>query len=177
MNTNKNKDYISHGDGSYSLSDFKRVGYNVIIEKDVKVFHPENIILGDNIYVGHNSILKGYHKNEMVIGNNTWIGQNCYFHSGGGLEIGEAIGIGPDVKILSSSHMDNNINKPVLFHPLIFEKVVLKNGCDIGIGTIILPGVIIGEGVIIGAGAVVVESIPDYCVAVGVPARVIRERK
>src|SRR4030042_271081 len=167
MNTTKIKDYFSHGSGNFKLRDFKKLGENIIFEKDIKVFHPENITLEDNIYIGHNTILKGYFKNEMVIKKNTWIGQCCFFHSAGGLEIGEAVGIGPYVKIITSAHSDSSIDIPVLFHPLKFDKVLLKNGCDIGIGAIILPGVTIGEGTIIGAGSVVVENIPDFCIAVG----------
>lgn len=176
MDTYKIKDYSTHGDGNFVLTDFKELGINVIFENGVKVFHPENITLQDNIYVGHYTILKGYYKNEMIIGKNTWIGQNCFFHSAGGLEIGEAVGIGPCVKIITSAHSGGDVAKPVLFLPLEFKKVVLKDGCDIGVGSIILPGVTIGEGTIIGAGSVVVESIPDFCVAAGVPARVIRKR-
>lgn len=176
MNTHKIKDYSSHGDGNFNLADFKSLGNNVIFEKGVMVFHPENISLGDNIYIGHNTILKGYYKNELIVRKNTWIGQYCFFHSAGGLEIGEAVGIGPYVKIITSAHSDADAEKPVLYHPLEFKKVILKNGSDIGVGSVILPGVTIGEGTIIGAGSVVVESIPDFCVAVGIPARVIRKR-
>ena len=51
-------------------------------------------------------------------------------------------------------------------------------GNDVWIGgrVIILPGVNIGDGCIIGAGAVVTKDIPSYCVAVGVPAKVVRHR-
>lgn len=177
MNTYKIKDYCSHGYGTFKKEDFKFLGNNVIFENDVKVFHPENIYLEDNIYIGHNSILKAYHKNEMIIRKNTWIGQYCFFHSAGGIEIGEAVGIGPYVKIITSVHSDDNIELPILFHPLNFKRVILENGCDIGIGTIILPGVTIGEGAIIGAGSIVVKSIPSYSVAAGVPARILRKRK
>jgi len=176
MYTEKIKNYCSHGDGFFKEEDFKYLGRNVIFEKDVKIFHPRNISLEENIYIGHNTILKGYYKNEMIIRKNTWIGQYCFFHSAGGLEIGEAVGIGPYVKIITSAHSDDNIKLPILFHPLNFKKVIIENGCDIGIGAIILPGVTIGEGTIIGAGSVVVKSIPDFCVAAGVPAKIIRKR-
>lgn len=57
------------------------------------------------------------------------------------------------------------------------EKVVLKRGCMLGMGTIVLPGVIIGEGSLIAAGSVVTKDIPAWTVAAGNPARVIREIK
>lgn len=176
MDISNHKKYLSQGSGKVNKTKFKKIGSNVILESGVLVFHPENIIIADNVYIGHNTILKGYYKNEMIIGYNTWIGQNCFFHSAGGINIGNAVGIGPLVKILTSSHLETDINKPVLYEPLSFKKVKIKDGCDIGVGTIILPGVTIGEGSIIGAGAVVTEDIPDYAVAVGCPAKVIRKR-
>lgn len=177
MDITNHKKYKSHGSGEIDRSKFGKLGNNVIFETGVLVFHPENIQIAENVYIGHNTILKGYYQNKMIIGHNTWIGQNCFFHSAGGIEIGAAVGIGPLVKILTSAHQETDINKPVLFEPLSFKKVILKDGCDIGVGTVILPGVTIGEGTIIGAGAVVTEDIPDYAVAVGSPAKVIRKRQ
>ena len=46
----------------------------------------ESIFVGDDVYVGHQSILKGYYKNEMHIGSGTWVGQQVYIHSGAGLD-------------------------------------------------------------------------------------------
>lgn len=54
--------------------------------------------------------------------------------------------------------------------------MVLEDGCDIGAGAVILPGVRIGQGAIIGAGAVVTSDIPSYEIWAGVPARKIGKR-
>lgn len=64
--------------------------------------------------------------------------------------------------------------KPVMDCPLKYSPIVIKDGAHIGIGSIIMPGVTIGEGAVIGAGSVVTRDIPPYCVAVGVPAKVIK---
>lgn len=64
--------------------------------------------------------------------------------------------------------------KPVMDCPLVFAPIVIKDGAHIGIGSIIMPGVTIGKGAVIGAGAVVTKDIPDYCLAVGVPAKVVK---
>lgn len=141
------------------------------------IFHPENVTLGDNVYVGHNTILKGYWKNEMVIGKNCWIGQMCFFHSAGGIRIGDNVGIGPCVKILTSTHQDTDVTRPIIENPVKFLEVVIEEDSDIGIGAIIMPGVTIGRGCQIGAGAVVTKSLPPYSVAVGVPAEIIRARQ
>lgn len=166
----------SHGSGEFKKEDFKRLGKNVVFEKGVLVFHPENIEIGDNVYIGHYTILKGYYKNLMLIGDHTWIGQQCFLHSAGGLRIGKAVGIGPKVIILTSQHEALDRDLPVYLTPLKLGEVVLEDGCDIGAGAIILPGVKIGEGSIIGAGSVVTRDIPPYEVWAGVPARKIRER-
>lgn len=171
------KQYQSHGSGEFKPEQFKRVGANVVFEKGVLVFHPETIELGSNIYVGHRTILKGYYQNSLVIGDNTWIGQDCFFHSAGGISIGHNVGIAPHVKILTSHHKEMGTDVPILFSELEFEEVVIGDDCDIGIGSIILPGVSIGKGSQIGAGAVVTKSIPNFAVAFGVPAQVVRFRK
>ena len=65
--------------------------------------------------------------------------------------------------------------KPVMDCPLKYAPIVIKDGAHIGIGSIIMPGVTIGRGAVIGAGAVVTKDVPDYSLAVGVPAQVIKQ--
>jgi acetyltransferase-like isoleucine patch superfamily enzyme len=170
------KRHKSHGEGKFKLEDFSKIGKNVIFERGVMVFHPENIEIGNNVYIGHNTILKGYYKNRMVIGDNTWIGQCCFLHAAGDIFIGKAVGIGPYVKIFTSVHQEEELEKPVLWCDLDFGKVIIKDGSDIGIGAIILPDVKVGKGVIIGAGSVVTKDIHDYEVWTGVPAKYLRKR-
>ena len=166
----------SHGTGNFSLNDFKNIGEDVCIEQGVLVFHPETIDLGSNIYIGHNTILKGYYKSEMKIDSGTWIGQACFFHSGGGIYIGKNVGIAPAVKILTSFHSEEGIKKPILHSKLIFKEVIIEDDSDIGINSVILPGVKIGKGAQIGAGSVVTKDVEAYSVVAGVPARLIKMR-
>ncbi len=166
----------SHGSGQFRPEDFSHLGEGVVLEPGTLVFHPENIELGDNVYVGHNTILKAWHKNRMTIGAHTWIGQGCFFHSAGGIEIGRAVGIGPMVKILTSQHTAEELDTPVLFSDIDFAPVVLGDGCDIGVGAVLLPGVTIGEGAIVGAGAVVTHDVPRLEVWAGNPARFLKKR-
>jgi len=166
----------SHGSGEVKLGAFRKLGEDVIFERGVLVFHPENIEIGNNVYIGHYTILKAYYKNLMIIDDYTWIGQQCFLHSAGGLKIGKGVGIGPKVIILTSQHKPVDKDIPVYFSPIEFGEVILEDGCDIGAGAIILPGVKIGEGAIIGAGAVVTKNVPPYEIWAGVPARKIKER-
>lgn len=167
----------SQGSGTISAEAFKAVGEGAVIEPGVLVFHPENIELGKDVYIGHQTILKAYFKELMIIGEGSWIGQQCFLHSAGGIRIGRNVGIGPAVRIITSFHSDEGRQKPILHSTLEFAPVQIEDDTDIGTGAIILPGVHIGQGAQIGAGAVVTADIPAYAVAIGVPARVIRYRK
>lgn len=166
----------SHGSGSPDISKLARLGKDVVFEAGVLIFHPENIEIGDGVYVGHNTILKGYYEQKMEIGRGTWIGQQCFFHSAGGLRIGRNVGIGPAVKIITSYHDGSDKEKAIIHTPLVFEPVVIEDDADIGTGAVILPGVTVGRGAQVGAGAVVSHDVEPYTVVGGVPARTIRRR-
>jgi acetyltransferase-like isoleucine patch superfamily enzyme len=167
----------SHGTGELRREEFARLGENVVFESGVLAFHPETIEIGANVYVGHQTILKGYHASRMRIGDGTWIGPQCFFHSGGGLTIGCDVGIGPAVRILTSSHRLDAPDVPILHAPVDFAAVVIEDGSDIGVGAILLPGTRIGRGAQVAAGAVVAEDVPEYAIVAGVPARVVRDRR
>lgn len=60
-------------------------------------------------------------------------------------------------------------------HCTISGKAHIKEGADLGSAVSILPGVTVGRNTVIGAGAVVTKDLPDNCLAVGIPAKVIKE--
>ena len=174
--SNKKERFRSHGSGKFRRTHFRQIGKSVVIEPGVLVFHPENISLGDRLYIGHYTILKGYHRGQMKIGDGTWIGQQCFFHSAGNLTIGKQVGIGPGVKIITSVHVEEGISKPIIQSRIKYAAVMIEDGADIGMGATILPGVRIGKGAQIGAGAVVSRDVRPYAVVAGVPARLLRVR-
>ena len=166
----------SHGSGEFRPDQLRTLGEGCVFEPSVLIFHPENVSLGDNVYVGHFSILKGYYKAQLSIGDETWIGQQCFLHAAGGLTIGRKVGIGPGVRIITSLHEDAPRDVPIIDAPIAFRPVLIEDHADLGVGAIVLPGVTIGHGAQIGAGAVVTRDVPPYAVAAGSPARVLRER-
>jgi acetyltransferase-like isoleucine patch superfamily enzyme len=166
----------SHGSGDFQPHQLATLGADCVFEAGVLVFHPENVHLGRNVYVGHQTILKGYYKNTLVVGDETWIGQQCFFHAGGGIRIGARVGIGPGVKILTSAHREAGRELPIFNAPVEFRAVVIEDDADIGVGAILLPGVTIGRGAQVGAGSVVTHDVPAYQVVAGNPARFLRER-
>jgi acetyltransferase-like isoleucine patch superfamily enzyme len=167
----------SHGSGAFSPVDLAACGEGCVFEPGALVFHPENVRLGAGVYVGHYAILKGYYRNQLVVGDGTWIGQQAFLHAGGGLRIGARVGIGPGVRIITSTHdAPADARAPIMDGALAFAPVVLEDGCDIGVGAVILPGVTVGRGAQVGAGAVVTHDVPAGAIVAGVPARVIGKR-
>jgi acetyltransferase-like isoleucine patch superfamily enzyme len=166
----------SHGSGQFTPEALARCGRDVCFEPGVLIFHPENVEIGDDVYVGHQTILKGYYQNRLVIGARSWIGQQCFLHAAGGITVGERVGIGPGVRVLTSTHELPPPPAPIMDGALVFGAVTLEDGCDIGVSAVILPGVTVGRGAQIGAGAVVTHDVPAFAIAAGVPARVIGQR-
>ena len=166
----------SHGTGQVDRSALKRCPASVVIEPGALIFHPENVSLDEDVYVGHYAILKGYYKNELVIGRGTWIGQAAFLHAAGGIRIGADVGIGPHVCILTSAHGEPGRELPIMKGAIEFAPVALEDGCDVGVGAIVLPGVTVGRGAQVGAGAVVTRDVPAGAVVAGNPARLLRMR-
>lgn len=107
---------------------------------------------------------------NITIGKNVFFNVNCCFQDRGGIIIGDGVFIGQNVIISTLNHgfdlPDRNTTYP--------SKVIIGNNVWIGSGANILPGVSIGDNSIIGAGSVVIKDIPANSVAVGIPAKVIK---
>jgi len=167
----------SHGTGRWRREDFAAWGEGTTVEETALVFRPEHIRLGAGVYVGHGTVLKAYDGGDLEIGDGTWIGEHCYANSAGGLRLGRAVGVGIGVRIITSAHDEAGRDVPILHAPLRRAAVEIGDGADLGVSSTILPGVRIGQGVQVGAGSVVTEDLPDFAVAAGVPARVLRFRE
>jgi maltose O-acetyltransferase len=115
-----------------------------------------------SITVGPSGLLK--------IGHNVFVNQGVTIHSDLKVEIGSRVEIGDGVTIYDTN-----------FHPVGPEDgvkvapVFIGDDVWLGNGVLVLPGVSIGRGTVIGAGAVVTQDIPAGCLAVGSPAKVVRE--
>lgn len=143
--------------------DYIHIGNNVVIRKYARI----------NSYPGWNADKN----NEPVvrIGDNCNFGQRLSLLAGGNITIGNNVLIASDVLITSENHSMNPEDEiPYMDQPLICSDVEIKDGCWIGEKVCIMPGVAIGKKCIIGAGSIVTKSIPDYCIAVGNPARIIK---
>lgn len=118
---------------------------------------------------------------NIFLGDNVFINQNCTFLDNNKITIGDRTMLAPDVKIYAGDHpLEGKIRRYSTADGKAYivtssKPVVIGADVWIGGGSIILPGVTIGNNVVIGAGSVVTKDIPDNCVAVGNPCRVIKK--
>ena len=175
-------------------------GRGTKIERSVKIFYLEKVTLGKNVLIEHDALLHARSESRvsMVIGDNTHIyhhailqvgggrikiGANClikpfsWIHGLGGVIIGDYVIIAGGSAIVAQTHVHSNLSTPIALQGEHGEGIIIEDNVWIGAEVKVLDGVTIGTGSIIGAGAVVTKDIPPFSVAVGVPAKIIKNRK
>jgi len=110
------------------------------------------VTIGDRCLIGRGSGIVGHF--SIVIGNDVWTGHHVY--------------------ITDQNHGYEDVHRPISQQSQPERPVVIGDGSWLGFGSVVLPGVTIGKHCVIGANSVVTRDIPDYSVAVGAPAKVIR---
>lgn len=120
-----------------------------------------------------------YRKIGCKVGKGVFIGANVSIDSGNAdlIEIGDHVHIaGHSILLCHKKDLSSYfVGDDYAQLPYKKQKIVLKKGCAIGTGTLILPGVTVGEGAIVGAFSLVSKNIPDWTIAVGRPAKVVKQ--
>ncbi|MCA6436320.1 MAG: acyltransferase [Bacteroidetes bacterium] len=88
--------------------------------------------------------------------------------------IEDSVLFAPNVAVYSTTHTFSNTEIPIKEQALLNKTTIIKENSWIGINSVILAGVTIGKHVVIGANSFVNKDIPDFSVAVGNPAKVIK---
>jgi acetyltransferase-like isoleucine patch superfamily enzyme len=171
------------------------------IEDHVRIHRPEDIQLGASVYLDHGVYLHGgtggltigagsfimngcrlhvFNYRDLTqagirLGRRTFLGEGSTMRGQGGIVVGDNVLFGPHTQVLAVDHVFMNPEMPVMDQGITARGIVIEDNCWIGAGATVLDGVTIGRGAVIGAGAVVTTSIPPHSLAVGVPARVIRD--
>ncbi|MCP4606568.1 MAG: acyltransferase [Proteobacteria bacterium] len=130
------------------------IGPHSIFSNNSRFGNPENIEIGDYVYIG----------------------PEAYFWGKGGIRIGNNISFGPRTAIHTINHRWENATSIPYDGCSIMKPVSIRDNCWIGGHSIILPGVTIGEGSIVAMGAVVINDVPPLTVVGGNPAYKIKNR-
>lgn len=155
-----------------------QAGKNVYIGKHCALKGKSNIVLDDGVTVRpYAQIWSG--GGTVRIGRGSEIGERYRISIANSLEIGEKVLLSPNVYITDCDHEYRNIDVPVIEQGIVQkgQAVSIGDGSYIGINTVIVGNVKIGKHCVIGANSVVTKDVPDYSVAVGIPARVIKNIK
>ena len=110
------------------------------------------ISVGDRCLFGKGSSIVGHL--EITIGDDVWTGQHVY--------------------VTDQNHGYEDLTLPISRQTMPERPVSIGDGSWLGHGTVVLPGSHIGRHVVVGANSVVRGTLPDNCVAAGVPARVVK---
>ncbi len=146
------------------------------------LFGEEYIEIGDGCIVGPYSTLSagimpgapGGRTPRLKIGDRCLIGKGSGIVAHESIELGDDIFTGHHVYITDSSHGYEDRTVAIGRQFADVRAVRIGDGSWLGHGTVVLPGADIGRHVAVGAGSVVSGALPDFCLAVGSPARVIR---
>jgi maltose O-acetyltransferase len=108
---------------------------------------------------------------HIYCGDNVYFNVNCVVLDAAKVTIGSNVLFGPGVQLYAATHPLDAIVRRTLE---LAEPITIGDDCWIGGSTVICPGVTIGAGCVIGAGSVVTKDVPAYSLAVGNPAKVIK---
>lgn len=182
---------------------FKHVGRGVVFGSNMVLRHPNKIEISDNVIIDDNVLLdaKGSEDSGIFLGNEVFIGRNSILScKGGKIYLDERANIGFNCEIFSSNNVhigkDNLVaaytyivgggnykldrtDIPINRQPDFEGKGGVVTGDDVWLAAhvVLLDGSKVGKGSVVAAGAVVSGEIPDYSIAGGVPAKILRERK
>ena len=174
----------SIGSGSKRARAFGKFGPGSLILFPVTtIFNEKYIHIGSETMIGeHVALSAGMMPGQVCLTDPVVrIGDRCLIGRGSGIvghlsiDIGNDVWTGHHVYITDQSHGYEDVSLPISLQSQPESPVVIGDGSWLGHGVVVLPGAKIGKHVAVGANSVVTGELPDFCVAVGAPARVIRQ--
>ena len=156
---------------------FGKYGFPSYIGKPIFIGNFKRIFIGKKVRIMPNSRIEVVDKNSSIVfEDNISIAQNLHIISGGNqeLRIGKNTTFSANVFITNVDHEYQDIDTHIMEQKLIFNKTKIGENCFIGYGAVIQAGTILGKQCIVGSNAVVRGTFPDYCVIVGIPAKIVK---
>ena len=157
-------------------ADVSDMDFSVQCDGRVHVSGTANIKLGKRCRLGMEVELRTVEAGHIQIGEDTRLNRGCTLTSYAQIRIDDFTIIGEFVSIRDANHGLKR-GEPMRYQPHTCKPILVGRDVWIGRGSCILPGVTIGEGAVIGANSVVTRDVPDFAIAGGVPAKVIKMRQ
>ncbi len=135
-----------------------------------------SVDIGANATVDEFALLDTQENGRIVIGRGSAIGPFLVIYGSGGVILGENCSIAGQSMIVSSTHTVGDTTMPIRAQGYSAKAILIEDDVWLGANCTVLPGAIIGRGTIVGANSLVRGTLPPMVVAVGSPARAIRQR-
>lgn len=156
----------------------KNIGENVRISKKASLYSPEKMSFGNNIRIDDFCILSG----NIKIGNYVHISAYTALYGSYGIEIGNYCGCSPRCTLLSGS---DDFSGEYMISPMVPEeftnvmgkKIILKDFCQVGANSIIMPGVVFNTGAVCGCFSYIKKDLEEWTINAGIPAKKIKNRE
>jgi acetyltransferase-like isoleucine patch superfamily enzyme len=134
------------------------------------------MILGRWIHLGVDTALR-CHEGTLSIGDKCVFGRNMSINCYLDIEVGASALFADDIYVSDFDHQFADLTMPIKDQGIAKSRVRIEPDVWIGTKVTVARGVVIGQGAVVGANAVVTHDLPAYSVSVGVPARVIKDRR
>lgn len=177
-----------------------RVGRNVTFGANVVLRHPHKIAIADDVviddgccldakgttnagisigsgvFVGRNTILS-CKNGDIVLEDRANLGFNVEIFSAARVRVGKSVLIAAYTYLVGGDHLYDRVDLPVLDQGRTAKGIDIGDHAWLGAHVVVTDGARVGRDAIVGAGAVIVGEVPEFCIAAGVPAKVIRDRR
>lgn len=160
----------------------KSCGKYISVAKNARVVNGNYVIVGDNFIMDEFAEINCNPINtppstrpSLIIGNNVHLSKHCCIGCSNKIVLGDDVRLAPYCHITDRNHVYKDINIPIWKQPSESPGAVfIGEQTWLGFGVQVMPGVNIGKHCVIAAGSIVTKDIPDYSVAIGIPAKVIK---
>lgn len=163
---------------------FQSIGWKVVFQEQVTIRNSKNISLGSYVSLDKNVLLQVINrasKNtsvrtpKLLVKNRVGIGANSVINCAESIVIEDNVMIGPSCTVIDYEHKYSDVAVPINQQGLHkIAPITIKEGAWITSNVTVCPGVTIGKNAVVGANSLVNKDIPDFSLAVGCPARVIK---
>jgi Acetyltransferase (isoleucine patch superfamily) len=151
----------------------------VFIDRGVEIYARRGygrMVLGRWIHLGVGTALR-CHEGTLSVGDKCVLGRGVSINSYLDVEIGAAVLFADDIYLSDFDHKYADLTVPIKDQGIAKSRVRIEPDVWLGTKVTVVRGVMIGHGAVVGANAVVTHDLPAYSVSVGVPARVIKDRR